>query len=186
MAYKVTKTFIPDLLVLEPTIYGDERGFFMETFNQRAFNEVIGSDVTFVQDNQSRSKKGVLRGLHFQRINPQGKLVRVALGSVFDVAVDLRSNSQTFGKWFGLELSEKNKKQFWIPAGFAHGFLVMSEWADFLYKTTTFYDPSSEDAIYWNDKNLSITWPEVTPLKLSKKDENAQAFDKTSNYFQIS
>lgn len=168
---KVTPTAIPGVLILEPRVFGDERGFFLESFNQRAFNEATGLDVQFVQDNHSRSAKGVLRGLHYQ-IAPheQGKLVRVVRGSVFDVAVDIRRDSPTFGKWVGVELSEANHRQVWIPPGLAHGFLVTSDSADFLYKTTCYYEPGAERAIRWNDPALGVAWPlEGLPV-LSAKD----------------
>ena len=149
---KVTPTAIPDVLVIEPKVFGDSRGFFFESFNQKAFNDATGLNETFVQDNHSRSVKGVLRGLHYQIEQPQGKLVRVTRGAVYDVAVDIRKSSPTFGKWVGVELSEENYKQLWVPAGFAHGFLVLSETADFLYKTTQYYAPAHERCIIWNDQ----------------------------------
>ncbi len=168
---KVTPTAIPDVLVIEPKVFGDERGFFYESFNQKAFNEATGLTETFVQDNHSRSAKGVLRGLHYQLQQPQGKLVRVVRGTVFDVAVDIRKSSATFGKWVGVELSEDNHKQLWVPAGFAHGFLVLSESADFLYKTTDYYAPLHERSIAWNDQTIDILWPNVgVPPALSPKD----------------
>lgn len=173
---KVTPTAIPDVLIIEPKVFGDERGFFFESFNQKAFNEATGLDVNFVQDNHSRSAKGVLRGLHYQ-VPPhaQGKLVRVVRGAVFDVAVDIRQRSATFGKWVGLELSEENRKQLWVPAGLAHGFLVLSESADFLYKTTDYYAPQHERCIAWNDPGIGIEWPDtgMAPT-LSTKDRNGQ------------
>ena len=156
---KVTRCDIADVLLLEPRVFGDERGFFMESFNQRAFNDAAGMDVQFVQDNHSRSVKGVLRGLHFQAIQPQGKLVRVVAGAVFDVAVDIRRDSPTFGAWVGQELSADNKRQLWVPPGLAHGFLVLSDSADFLYKTTDYYAPEHERCIAWNDAALGIEWP---------------------------
>jgi dTDP-4-dehydrorhamnose 3,5-epimerase len=157
---KVTPTAIPGVLILEPRVFGDERGFFLESFNQRAFNEATGLDMTFVQDNHSRSAKGVLRGLHYQLPpHEQGKLVRVVRGSVFDVAVDIRRDSPTFGKWVGVELSEDNHRQLWIPPGLAHGFLVTSESADLLYKTTNFYTPAAERGLRWDDPFVGITWP---------------------------
>ena len=169
---KVTSTIIPDVLVIEPKVFGDARGFFFESFNQRAFNEATGLDVHFVQDNHSRSAKGVLRGLHYQLQQPQGKLVRVARGAVFDVAVDIRKNSPTFGRWAGIELTEGNHKQFWVPAGFAHGFLVLSDSADFLYKTTDYYAPEYERCIAWNDPEIGIDWPQLdTAPLLSSKDQ---------------
>lgn len=167
---KVTQTSIPGLLILEPKLFGDNRGFFMESFNARTFRELTGLDVDFVQDNHSRSGKGVLRGLHYQIQQAQGKLVRVVRGSVFDVAVDLRKGSPTFGKWEGVELSEENNRQFWIPPGFAHGFLVTSDSADFLYKTTDYYAPEHERSLLWNDPAVGVAWPlEGAPL-LSAKD----------------
>ncbi|QSI28757.1 dTDP-4-dehydrorhamnose 3,5-epimerase [Variovorax sp. RKNM96] len=170
---KATPTSIPDVLVIEPKVFGDARGFFFESFNQKAFDEAIGKHVDFVQDNHSRSAKGVLRGLHYQVQQPQGKLVRVVRGAVFDVAVDIRKSSPTFGKWVGVELNEDNHKQLWVPAGFAHGFLVLSETAEFLYKTTDYYAPAHERAIVWNDPAVGIRWPDVggAPV-LSKKDED--------------
>lgn len=174
---KATRTAIPDVLVIEPKVFGDARGFFFESFNQKAFDEAIGERVDFVQDNHSRSAKGVLRGLHYQVQQAQGKLVRVVRGAVFDVAVDIRKSSSTFGRWVGIELSEDNHKQFWVPAGFAHGFLVLSESADFLYKTTEYYTPADERCIAWNDTTLDIRWPEIgmAPL-LSGKDVAGAAF----------
>ena len=164
-------TAIPDVLILEPKVFGDARGFFYESFNARAFQEATGLDVQFVQDNHSKSSKGVLRGLHYQIQNPQGKLVRVGMGEVYDVVVDLRNSSQTFGQWVGVHLSADNKKQLWIPPGFAHGFLVLTEAAEFLYKTTEYYSPEHERCIAWNDPSIGIQWPiEVDPL-LSAKDQ---------------
>ncbi len=185
---KVTKCNIEGLCVIEPAVHGDARGYFMETYNQRDMEEE-GLDMVFVQDNQSCSSKGVLRGLHFQKEYPQGKLVRVVRGKVFDVAVDLRSNSKTYGKWFGVELSEENKKMFYIPEGFAHGFLVLSDIAEFCYKCTDFYHPGDEGGLAWNDPEIGIDWQGVTgeyngtasaegykmadgtPLNLSEKDQ---------------
>ena len=158
---KVTKAPIEGLYIVEPTVHGDNRGYFMETYNQRDMEEA-GLNMRFVQDNQSMSVKGVLRGLHFQKQYPQGKLVRVIKGKVFDVAVDLRKDSATYGKWFGVELSEENKKQFYISEGFAHGFLVISETAEFCYKVTDFYHPNDEGGLAWNDPAIGIVWPEVT------------------------
>ena len=158
---KVTPTTIPDVLVIEPKVFGDERGFFMESFNQKAFDEAVGRHVAFVQDNHSRSVKGVLRGLHYQIEQPQGKLVRVTSGVVFDVAVDIRKSSGTFGQWVGVELSADNHRQLWVPEGFAHGFLVLSETADFLYKSTAFYSPAHERCIVWSDPRIGIAWPET-------------------------
>ena len=174
---KVTPTAIPDVLILEPKVFGDERGFFMESFNQRAFDEAVGRHVEFVQDNHSRSAKGVLRGLHFQ-LPPyaQGKLVRVVQGRVFDVAVDVRRSSPTFGQWVGLELSGENRRQLWLPQGMAHGFLVLSDSADFLYKTTDYYAPAHERCIAWNDPDLAIDWQLVGEPLLSAKDAAGQRF----------
>ena len=157
---QVTRTAIEGVLVLEPKVFGDERGFFIESFNQQAFNDAVGHAVDFVQDNHSRSARGVLRGLHYQRApHAQGKLVRVTQGSVFDVAVDVRAGSPTFGQWFGIALSGANHKQLWIAPGLAHGFLVTSDSADFLYKTTAYYHPEAETSVRWNDPALAITWP---------------------------
>lgn len=158
---KVTKAPIEGLYVIEPTVHGDSRGYFMETYNQNDMKDA-GLDMVFVQDNQSMSTKGVLRGLHFQKEFPQGKLVRVIKGSVFDVAVDLRSGSDTYGQWFGVELTEENKKQFYISEGFAHGFLVLSETAEFCYKVTDFYHPGDEGGLAWNDPEIGIEWPSLT------------------------
>jgi len=174
-----TKTSIEGLAIIEPAVYGDERGYFMETYNYRDF-AAAGFDMTFVQDNQSRSKKGVLRGLHYQKKNPQGKLVRVISGEVFDVAVDLRKGSLTFGKWFGVTLSEENKKQLYIPEGFAHGFLVLSETAEFVYKCTRFYDPEDEGGLLWNDPEIGIEWPEMKYITLNDRDKNNPLLKKIS------
>jgi dTDP-4-dehydrorhamnose 3,5-epimerase len=173
---KVTPLSIPDVLLIEPQVFGDERGFFFESFNQKKFEDVIGKKVNFVQDNHSKSIKGVLRGLHYQ-LSPkaQGKLVRVIQGKVFDVAVDLRQSSHTFGKWVGEILSADNKKQMWIPEGFAHGFMTLSDTAEFLYKTTDFYSKEHEQAIRWNDETIGIQWP-IKDISLSAKDETAQSF----------
>jgi len=176
---KVTQTAIDGVLILEPKVFGDERGFFMESFNQRTFNQATGTDLQFVQDNHSRSAKGVLRGLHFQRPpHAQGKLVRVTQGVVFDVAVDIRAASPTFGTWVGVELTGQNHKQLWIPAGLAHGFLVVSDSADFLYKTTDYYVPQAEACIRWDDPTLAIEWPlnGLVP-SLSAKDAAGMGFD---------
>lgn len=167
---KATRTEIPEVVVLEPKVFGDARGFFFESFNQKVFAEATGVGASFVQDNHSRSSKGVLRGLHYQVRQPQGKLVRVVRGAVFDVAVDVRRSSATFGKWVGVELTEDNHKQFWVPPGFAHGFIVLSDTADFLYKTTDYYAPEHERCIAWNDPAIGITWPEGVVPKLSEKD----------------
>lgn len=171
---KVTATRIPDVLVIEPKVFGDERGFFLESFNQHAFQVAIGLDLTFVQDNHSRSARGVLRGLHYQLQQPQGKLVRVVRGAVFDVAVDIRRESPTFGLWAGVELSEHNQRQIWVPPGLAHGFLVLSESADFLYKTTDYYAPQHERAIAWDDPDIAIDWPLTDSPLLSSKDQQAK------------
>jgi dTDP-4-dehydrorhamnose 3,5-epimerase len=167
---QVTPLAIPDVLLIQPKVFGDTRGFFFESFNQKAFNEATGTSHQFVQDNHSRSTQGVLRGLHYQIQQPQGKLVRVVQGAVFDVAVDIRRSSPTFGQWVGAELSADNHHQLWVPPGFAHGFLVLSESADFLYKTTGYYAPEHERCILWNDSEISIQWPiDIKPL-LSVKD----------------
>jgi dTDP-4-dehydrorhamnose 3,5-epimerase len=162
---------IADLFIIEPEIFGDERGFFYESFNAAAFREATGAAVEFVQDNHSRSQKGVLRGLHYQIENPQGKLVRVTQGSVLDIAVDIRRGSKTFGQWLGVELSAENSRQLWIPAGFAHGFVVLSDTAEFLYKTTDYYTPSAERCIRWDDPTLSIDWQLDQEPQLSAKDK---------------
>lgn len=156
---KSTPTAIPDVLVIEPRVFGDARGFFFESFNKKAFAQATGLEIDFVQDNHSRSAKGVLRGLHYQIEQPQGKLVRVVRGAVFDVAVDLRKSSATFGRWVGVELSEENHRQMWVPPGFAHGFLTLTESADFLYKTTDYYAPRFERCIAWDDPLLAVAWP---------------------------
>lgn len=175
---KVIPTDIAGVLILEPQVFGDARGFFFESFNQRAFNDATGLDVRFVQDNHSRSAKGVLRGLHYQEApHEQGKLVRVVRGSVFDVAVDIRRESPTFGQWIGLELSEDNHRQLWIPPGLAHGFLVTSDSADFLYKATAYYAPEAERGLAWNDPTLGIHWPEGIVPSLSPKDQRAQPLE---------
>ena len=176
---KATPTAIPDVLVIEPKVFGDARGFFYESFNGKAFDEAVGRHVEFVQDNHSRSAKGVLRGLHYQLAQTQGKLVRVARGAVFDVAVDIRRSSSTFGQWVGVELTEDNHKQLWVPEGFAHGFLVLSESADFLYKTTDYYAPAHERAIRWDDKTIGIRWPDIgiAPI-LSAKDLAGHSIDQ--------
>ncbi len=169
---KVTPTAIPEVLVIEPHVFGDARGFFYESFNQRAFDEAIGRHVEFVQDNHSRSAKGVLRGLHYQIKQSQAKLVRCTRGALFDVAVDIRKSSPTFGRWVGVELNEDNKRQMWIPEGFAHGFLVLTESAEFLYKTSDFYAPEHECCIRWNDPVIRIKWPIIdVPAILSVKDQ---------------
>ena len=167
---KVTRTAIPEVLVLEPKVFGDARGFFLESFNEKVFREATGVAAPFVQDNHSRSARGVLRGLHYQLKQPQGKLVRVVRGAVFDVAVDVRRSSPTFGRWVGVELAEDNHCQLWVPAGFAHGFVVLSESADFLYKTTDYYAPEHERCIAWNDPAIGIEWPRGLEPTLSDKD----------------
>ena len=179
---KVIKTDIPDVLIIEPKIFGDDRGFFYESFNLISWQEATGLNTTFVQDNHSRSAKGVLRGLHFQIKQPQGKLVRCIFGEVFDVAVDLRKDSKTFGNWTGVHLSAENKRQFWVPEGFAHGFVVLSDAAEFLYKTTDYYAPEYECAIRWNDPALAINWPLTGVPVLSEKDAAATLFSDAT-YF---
>jgi dTDP-4-dehydrorhamnose 3,5-epimerase len=196
---KVTKCPIEGLYIIEPSVHGDSRGYFMETYNQNDMHEE-GLDMVFVQDNQSMSTKGVLRGLHFQKQYPQGKLVRVIKGNVFDVAVDLREGSETYGKWFGVELTEENKKQFYISEGFAHGFLVLSETAEFCYKVTDFYHPGDEGGLAWNDPEIGIKWPQLegeykgsasaegyslsdgTALNLSEKDEKWMGLKDTFKF----
>ena len=168
----VIKTKLKDCVIIEPKVFGDERGFFLETFQGVRYADLAGINLPFVQDNHSRSSKGVLRGLHFQKTKPQGKLVRVVRGEVYDVAVDIRSGSPTYGQWEAVILSEENKTQFWVPPGFAHGFVVLSETADFKYKCTDYYDPSDEGSLLWNDPDLNIPWPIDNP-KLSEKDANA-------------
>ena len=170
------------VVLLEPKVFGDDRGFFMETFNQRVFRELTGVAPDFVQDNHSRSAGGVLRGLHYQIRQPQGKLVRVVSGSVFDVAVDLRRSSSSFGQWYGAELSAQNKRQLWIPPGFAHGFLVTSESAEFLYKTTDYWAPEFERSLAWNDPALAITWPLAGEPVLSAKDRVGLPFAQSETY----
>ena len=169
---KVIETTLPEVLILEPRVFGDARGFFMESYNQQAFEEAVGRSVNFVQDNHSRSSGGVLRGIHYQLQQPQGKLVRVTHGRVYDVAVDLRRESTHFGAWVGVELSAENHRQLWVPEGFGHAFLVLSESADFLYKTTDYYHPASERSIRYDDPTLAIQWPTVEALILSDKDHN--------------
>ena len=168
----VVKTKLHDCVIIEPKVFGDERGFFLETFQSERYASLVGITLPFVQDNHSRSSKAVLRGLHYQKTKPQGKLVRVVRGEVYDVAVDIRQGSSTFGQWEGVILSEENKRQFWVPPGFAHGFLVLSDTADFEYKCTEYYDASDEGSVLWNDPNLDIPWPIVTPI-LSDKDASA-------------
>jgi dTDP-4-dehydrorhamnose 3,5-epimerase len=170
---KVIETNIRGCVIIEPTVFGDERGFFLETFHAARYAESAGINLPFVQDNHSRSSKGVLRGLHFQKTKPQGKLVRVVRGEVYDVAVDIRANSKTFGKWEAVILSEHNKLQFWVPPGFAHGFVVLSDIADFEYKCTDFYDSTDEGSILWSDPDLGIQWPVQNPI-VSAKDAVAK------------
>jgi dTDP-4-dehydrorhamnose 3,5-epimerase len=168
---KVIKTDVQGAVIIEPKVFGDERGFFLETFQVERYKEQAGIDLEFVQDNHSRSGKNVLRGLHFQKTKPQGKLVRVVRGEVFDVAVDIRKESPTYGKWTGVYLTEENKRQFWVPPGLAHGFVVLSETADFEYKCTDYYDPTDEGCLMWNDPSVAIEWPEGIEPILSAKDK---------------
>ena len=177
------KTKIPDVMILEPKVFGDDRGFFYESFNEKAFLDATGTETKFVQDNHSKSAKNVLRGLHYQIQQPQGKLVRVAMGEVFDVAVDLRRNSEYFGQWVGVHLSAENKRQLWVPPGFAHGFLVLSENAEFLYKTTDYYAPAYERSVLWNDSDLGIDWLIDQPPILSGKDQLGSRF-KDADVFE--
>ncbi|MBV4412032.1 dTDP-4-dehydrorhamnose 3,5-epimerase [Enterobacteriaceae bacterium YMB-R22] len=180
---QVIQTVMPDVFIFEPKVFGDDRGFFFESFNHKFFEEVIGKNVNFVQDNHSKSSKGVLRGLHYQ-LEPyaQGKLVRCIAGEVFDVAVDIRASSPSYGQWVGVNLSADNKRQLWIPEGFAHGFIVLSEVAEFVYKTTNYYHPESECGIIWDDKTININWPEVDKIVLSDKDRNQPAFSCIKKY----
>lgn len=168
---KVINTNIEGVVIVEPKVFGDDRGFFLETFQAERYREIAGIDLPFVQDNHSRSGKNVLRGLHFQKTKPQGKLVRVVRGEVFDVAVDIRKGSSTYGQWAGVLLSEDNKRQFWIPPGLAHGFVVLSDVADFEYKCTDYYDPTDEGCLIWNDPSVAIEWPKGIEPKLSEKDK---------------
>ena len=170
---KITHSKLKDCVIIEPRVFGDDRGFFLETFQAVRYEQEAGIDLPFVQDNHSRSARDVLRGLHFQKTKPQGKLVRVVRGEVYDVAVDIRKGSATFGEWEGVILSEDNKKQFWVPPGFAHGFVVLSDTADFEYKCTDYYDPGDEGSILWSDPDLDIPWPIANPV-LSTKDESAK------------
>lgn len=179
---KVVPCNIPDVLVIEPKVFGDDRGFFLESFNQKRFNDAVGQQLSFVQDNHSRSSKGVLRGLHYQIQHPQGKLVRVVSGEIFDVVVDIRRSSPTFGHWVGEVLTASCKKQLWVPAGFAHGFLVLSESAEVLYKATDYYYPEHERSIAWNDPTLNIKWPLDGAPILSAKDANGCAFIQAQVY----
>ncbi|MBN3132406.1 dTDP-4-dehydrorhamnose 3,5-epimerase [Pectobacterium brasiliense] len=172
---QVIDTAVHGAKIIQPKVFGDARGFFLETFEKKRYQKMLDIDVDFVQDNHSRSSKGVLRGLHFQKTNPQGKLVRVVRGEVFDVAVDIRQNSPTYGMWEGVILSEENKTQFWLPPGLAHGFVVLSDIADFEYKCTDYYDPSDEGCLLWNDPDLGIEWPISTP-QLSEKDKVGKLF----------
>lgn len=182
----IIRTQIPEVLIVEPKVFGDQRGFFFESYNAAAFREATGVDVEFVQDNHSGSARGVLRGLHYQIQKPQGKLVRVVRGSVFDVSVDMRRESPTFGKWVGEVLSEENRRQVWVPAGFAHGFLVLSERAEFLYKTTDYYAPECERCLAWNDPTVGIAWPLAelgeAALTLSAKDQNGLLLGSAETY----
>ena len=176
---KVIDTKIPDVKIIEPQVFGDERGFFMETWQQQKFEELVtGKPTLFVQDNHSKSKKGILRGLHYQLENTQGKLVRVVSGEVFDVAVDMRKDSPTFGQWVGVYLSAENKRQFWIPAGFAHGFYVTSDEAEFVYKCTDYYNPKAEASLLWNDKTIAVEWPLDGEPLLSAKDTEGLEFSQ--------
>lgn len=172
----IVKTSLSGCIIIEPKVFGDDRGFFLETFQSERYADLADISLPFVQDNHSRSSKDVLRGLHFQKTKPQGKLVRVVRGEVYDVAVDLRKGSSTFGQWEAVTLSEQNKKQFWVPPGFAHGFLVLSDFADFEYKCTDYYDPSDEGSISWDDPSLNIPWPTKNPI-LSSKDSDASVLN---------
>ncbi|MDQ3186420.1 MAG: dTDP-4-dehydrorhamnose 3,5-epimerase [Pseudomonadota bacterium] len=177
---RVIPTSIPDVLIIEPKVFGDSRGFFFESFNQKNFNQVTGLDVNFVQDNHSRSVKDVLRGLHYQIRQPQGKLVRVVRGAVFDVSVDIRKSSPTFGQWVGVELTEDNYRQLWVPPGFAHGFYVLSDSADFLYKTSDYYIPNFERSLVWDDPDIAISWPisnDAQPIVSAKDTQGARLAD---------
>lgn len=179
---KIIPTAIPDVLIIEPTVFGDDRGFFFESFNRRRFAELTGRDVDFVQDNHSRSAKNVLRGLHYQIQQPQGKLVRVVQGAVFDVAVDIRRSSPTFGQHVALELSAENKRMLWIPEGFAHGFAVVSDTAEFLYKTTDYWAPEFERCIAWNDPVIGVQWPMQETPSLSAKDQQARLLTEAEHF----
>ncbi|MGZ5028595.1 MAG: dTDP-4-dehydrorhamnose 3,5-epimerase [Methylobacter sp.] len=179
---KAIATAIPDVVIIEPKVFGDERGFFFESFNRRQFAELTGRDVDFVQDNHSRSAKNVLRGLHYQIKQPQGKLVRVVQGAVFDVAVDIRKSSPTFGRHVGVELSAENKRMFWVPEGFAHGFVVLSDSAEFLYKTTDYWAPEFERSIAWNDPAIGIQWPLQDSPMLSAKDQQGKLLAEAEHF----
>jgi dTDP-4-dehydrorhamnose 3,5-epimerase len=179
---KIIATAIPDVLLVEPTVFGDERGFFYESYNEQKWQELTGLQTRFVQDNHSRSAKDVLRGIHYQIKQPQGKLVRVVVGEVFDVAVDLRRSSPTFGQWVGEHLSAENKKSLWVPEGFGHGFLVLSDAAEFLYRTTDFYAPEHERCIVWNDSEIGIAWPLTGDPLLSEKDAKGSLFSEADCY----
>ena len=178
----ITPTSIPDVMIVEPTVYGDDRGFFFESFNQKLWSEATGSNALFVQDNHSRSARNVLRGLHYQIQHPQGKLVRTVAGEVFDVAVDIRQKSPTFGHWVGVTLSAENKRQLWVPEGFAHGFVVVSEIAEVLYKTTDYWHPEFERSIIWNDPSLAIEWPLAGEPVLAKKDAAGLSFEEAEKF----
>jgi len=182
MSYNIKKTIFPEVLILTPNIFGDKRGFFMESFNSNSFKNATGLKIDFIQDNHSRSSKNVLRGLHYQIKNPQGKLVRVSDGEVYDVVVDMRISSKNFGKWFGVYLSSKNNNQLWVPPGFAHGFLVLSETADFQYKTTDYWYPEYERSLLWNDKDINIQWPKNSKPMLNEKDMNGSRFVDADKY----
>ncbi|WP_454735772.1 dTDP-4-dehydrorhamnose 3,5-epimerase [Cupriavidus necator] len=183
MSVNVIPTALPEALIIEPKVFGDDRGFFFESFNAKEFEDLTGINRTFVQDNHSRSARQVLRGLHYQIQHPQGKLVRVVAGEVFDVAVDLRKRSPNFGKWVGVTLSAENKRQLWVPEGFAHGFVVTSESAEFLYKTTDYWYPEHERCVAWNDPSLAIQWPIRGEPLLSAKDAAAPTLDKSNDFF---
>jgi len=178
MPFTITPTSLPEVLILEPKVFGDERGFFYESFNDRDFKAGTGLNETFVQDNHSRSSQGVLRGLHYQIEHPQGKLVRVTLGAVFDVAVDLRRSSPNFGRWVGIELSAENRRQLWVPPGFGHGFLVTSPMAEFLYKTTDYWYPEHERSLLWCDRRIAVAWPLSQGPTLASKDQNGKPLDE--------
>tara|TARA_B110000438_G_C15447253_1_gene493087 strand:- start:98 stop:634 length:537 start_codon:yes stop_codon:yes gene_type:complete len=173
---KVTETKLKDCVIIEPEVFGDSRGFFLESYQSEKYSELAGITLPFVQDNHAHSSKGVLRGMHFQKLRPQGKLVRVAKGSVFDVAIDLRKESETFGKWDGLVLSSENHKQFWVPPGFAHGFLVLEDSTDLVYKCTDYYNGEDQVALSWKDPSIDIKWP-INPTTLNERDENAPYLD---------